>query len=638
MTAFALFCLRFGLASLACLGAGLGIWLVAALCRRCLPALALQRSLWLLGQLAIALTFVLVLLPQTAPLRAVPAIELSRPSLAVAEGGDAEAEAFTARAGIDPAAGTAPPAAGGAPLLAAQAWLAVYLAGLLLALGRLWRSQYALRALLASGEALDDLAGHRGFADLAEASACAAARPAVIEVDAAISPMLLGLFKPRLLLPRHLRHFEAIEQQLIVAHELTHWRRRDLAWSAAALALQTLFWFHPVMRLLRQQLGWAQELACDHAVLAGRSAATRKAYAAALLAQFKTQQAPGMVLTFGGASTGRSTSMAARMALIRAARPLAASRATRVLALGALTAVFAINLALQPALALHPATASQPASASQQAQAGTGSANAATADALPVVPAALDCTEIIDAASGRVLAHDSDCAVRITPASTFNIAVSVMGFDSGFLRDAHHPLLPFRPGYIDWNRNWRQATDPSSWISNSTVWYAQQVTSTLGEARLAGYLDSFGYGNRDASGDPGRHNGLTASWISSSLQISAVEQVAFLSKLAKRQLPASDRAQAMTAQLLQLPSQDGWQVYGKTGTARAVLADGSEDREQSYGWFVGWASKDGRTLVFARLLQSATRSDSVEGAAGPRLKRAFLRGLPARLAALDQPD
>jgi len=600
MSGFDLFCMRFALATFACLAAGLGIGAVSAVCRRYLPALALQRSAWLLGQLAIAATFLLVLMPQTEKLRMVPAIEVSDMAPVVQEA-------------APDAAAAAPAFAPAAPqrdinwlLLGAQAWLALYALGLLVAAARLLRSQHAVDSLADSGAALVRLDGHAGFTG--------AATPPVIEVDAAISPMLCGLLKPRLLLPRHLRSFEAIQQQLIVAHELTHWRRGDLRWMGAAVALQTLFWFHPVMRLLRANLSWAQELACDRDVLAGRPQTERKAYAAALLAQLKTQQRPATVLAFGGASVD---TLAARIGLIRV--PLAAARGaiTRSIALSALVAVFAANLALQPALAWRA-----PDSAAAAVQAVT-----ATADT------PLDCTLLVDAASGRRLQQSGDCDTRITPASTFNIAVSLMGFDSGILRDAHTPRLPYRAnaGYADWNSSWRRDTDPTSWIKNSNVWYAQHVTAQLGEERLARYLGSFNYGNRDASGDPGKHNGLTMSWISSSMQISPVEQVAFLRGVVNRQLPLSAHAYDMTAQLLKVPAGGGWSAYGKTGTSSPLLADGTLDKSHQYGWFVGWATKDGRTVVFARLALEPTGGDS---GAGPRLRRQFLQDLPSRFDAL----
>jgi bla regulator protein BlaR1 len=371
-----------------------------------------------------------------------------------------------------------------------------------------------------------------------------------------------------------------------------HWRRGDLWWLAACALLQALCWFNPAMRVLRARLVWAQELGCDRDVLRGRPQVQRKAYAAALVAQLRFQYgaAPANALAFGGVAPDTLT---ARVALIRSPGLTHHAGRARCAGLAALALVFGANLALQPALAWGDA------------------------------PETLDCTLMLDAATGAVLVEEGRCDVRTTPASTFNIAVSLMGFDAGILQDAHTPALPFKAGYIDWQPSWRATTDPASWIRNSTVWYAQQVTSRLGERRVQDYVGRFDYGNQDLTG------GVDRAWISSSLQVSPREQVAFLRKVANRELPVSAHAFDMTAQLLRLPtSANGWQVYGKTGTASG---DGDGDTGRALGWFAGWATKDGRTVVFARQNLGPGHPDR---AAGPLLKERFLRTLPGRLATL----
>ena len=60
------------------------------------------------------------------------------------------------------------------------------------------------------------------------------------------------------------------------------------------------------------------------------------------------------------------------------------------------------------------------------------------------------CTLVADAASGRVVLEEGDCASRVTPASTFKVALAVMGFDAGFLKGPHDPVLPFKDGYVAW--------------------------------------------------------------------------------------------------------------------------------------------------------------------------------------------
>jgi beta-lactamase class D len=45
------------------------------------------------------------------------------------------------------------------------------------------------------------------------------------------------------------------------------------------------------------------------------------------------------------------------------------------------------------------------------------------------------CTAVADVATGRVLKQDGACNQRVTPASTFKIALSLMGYDSDYLTD-----------------------------------------------------------------------------------------------------------------------------------------------------------------------------------------------------------
>ena len=79
--------------------------------------------------------------------------------------------------------------------------------------------------------------------------------------------------------------------------------------------------------------------------------------------------------------------------------------------------------------------------------------------------AATLCTLLADAKSGDILLQQGSCEQRYTPASTFKLPLSVMGFDSGFLLSEHQPALPYRNGDVDWGGdNWKQPTDPVRWL------------------------------------------------------------------------------------------------------------------------------------------------------------------------------
>lgn len=220
------------------------------------------------------------------------------------------------------------------------------------------------------------------------------------------------------------------------------------------------------------------------------------------------------------------------------------------------------------------------------------------------------CTVFAEHPSGKVLRQEGDCATRVTPASTFKIALALIGFDSGILKSAHEPEWPYKPGYPDWQETWKQPTDPTRWMALSVVWYSQQITKALGAQKLADALKGFSYGNADLSGDPGQNNGLERAWLGSSLKISPQEQSAFLSRILSRSLKVSSAAyDGLDAIVERRDLPDGGIARGKTGFAYVRLVDGTQDKAHPFGWYVGWAQKGGRTLVFVRLNQGESEKD-----------------------------
>jgi beta-lactamase class D len=247
---------------------------------------------------------------------------------------------------------------------------------------------------------------------------------------------------------------------------------------------------------------------------------------------------------------------------------------------------------------------------------GIAGALAAACLGLLTTPSLADsvCTLVSDVATGNVLLQEGVCDRPVPPASTFKIAISLMGFDAGFLQDPASPKLPFKEGYPDWREEWRTDIDPQAWMRESVVWYSQQVTQALGKERFAAYVREFDYGNEDVSGDPGKDNGLMRSWLSSSLRISPVQQVEFARRVVRRELPVSTRAYDMTEAILEKHElASGWTVQGKTGAGFSVAADGEVDRRRPFGWYVGWATRGDRTLVFARLKEFSKRQKMSPG-------------------------
>ncbi|MBS0333638.1 MAG: hypothetical protein JSS35_12800, partial [Proteobacteria bacterium] len=135
-------------------------------------------------------------------------------------------------------------------------WVAaVWIAGVVLALAALWRSQARFERAIRDG-----LAG----------------------------PAVVGVLRPRIVTPQDFETaYTCQERRMVLAHEATHIARQDSRINALAALLRCLNWFNPLIWLMARGLRIDQEFACDAAVMA-RYPRARRAYGEALL---KTQLA-----------------------------------------------------------------------------------------------------------------------------------------------------------------------------------------------------------------------------------------------------------------------------------------------------------------------------------------------------------
>lgn len=181
---------------------------------------------------------------------------------------------------------------------------------------------------------------------------------------------------------------------------------------------------------------------------------------------------------------------------------------------------------------------------------------------------------------------------RITPCSTFKIALSLMGFNADILKDEKTPIWLFQDGNDDWLESWKSPQTPQSWIKSSCIWYSKELAIQLGLKNIQSYLAILKYGNQDMSG------GVTKAWLGSSLKISVKEQVELLQTMLQGKFSIASHAIQMTKALLfieELPK--GWKLFGKTGWSGSII--GADGKNVEIGWFVGWVEKDHRFFPFA---------------------------------------
>jgi beta-lactamase regulating signal transducer with metallopeptidase domain len=161
-------------------------------------------------------------------------------------------------------------------LLQFPAWLFLaWCAAVLLFAARLLRHWRETWRLLSGSRPLNDVAFEESARALAERFGLRR-RPAIAESSDVFSPVLIGIFRPRIILPRDLAESASPSRlELMFAHEFAHLRRKDLLWLWLYTVGEALFFFHPLVWLARREWTLATEAACDDLALRATRQAPR---------------------------------------------------------------------------------------------------------------------------------------------------------------------------------------------------------------------------------------------------------------------------------------------------------------------------------------------------------------------------
>ncbi|AFH65333.1 beta-lactamase [Paenibacillus mucilaginosus K02] len=196
---------------------------------------------------------------------------------------------------------------------------------------------------------------------------------------------------------------------------------------------------------------------------------------------------------------------------------------------------------------------------------------------------------IKDLHSGDTYVYNRERAeTPFTPESTFKVANALIGLQNGAVRDEYD--VKRWDGTIREFESWNRDHTLGSAMRESAIWYYQALARDIGAEHMQQGLDSLSYGNRDLSG------GIDRFWLDSTLKITAMEQVDFLEKLVREQLPL-DRPVMKTVKRMMIQEEgDTYTLYGKTGTR---LSD------YGLGWYVGFLTGEKRSYVFAANLEGS---------------------------------
>jgi beta-lactamase class D len=183
---------------------------------------------------------------------------------------------------------------------------------------------------------------------------------------------------------------------------------------------------------------------------------------------------------------------------------------------------------------------------------------------------------------------------RFIPASTFKIANSLIGLETGVIAGEEH--------IFKWNGKkhsieaWNRDLNLPEAFNASCVPCYQELARKIGEERMQKWVKKLGYGNKDISG------GIDLFWLTGDLRISPDEEVKFLRRLYENKLPVKQRTMDIVKKIMLRENTPEYKFSYKTGWQTDNLSNASGAK--SLGWLVGYVEQNNNVYFFATNLET----------------------------------
>ena len=176
-----------------------------------------------------------------------------------------------------------------------------------------------------------------------------------------------------------------------------------------------------------------------------------------------------------------------------------------------------------------------------------------------------------------------------TPASTFKIVNSLIGIQTGVIKDEN--MVIKWDGVKRWNEDWNKDLTMKEAFAVSAVPYYQEVARRIGHDTMKIWIDSLGYGNRDISGP------IDSFWLNNTLKVKPDEELGLVKKLYFNQLPFFKRTQEIVQSVMFREQNSNYKLYYKTGW-------GFPGNGHELGWVVGWIEENKHPYFFVLNIES----------------------------------
>jgi beta-lactamase class D len=185
-------------------------------------------------------------------------------------------------------------------------------------------------------------------------------------------------------------------------------------------------------------------------------------------------------------------------------------------------------------------------------------------------------------------AHES-----FVPASTFKILNTLIALEEGVVSEKDIIKWDGKDkGVAAWNRDQTLETA----FKSSCVWFYQELAQGIGTAGYKAYFNRLKYGTGMPLPD------LRTFWLEGDLRISAVEQVDFLKKIYRRELPFRRSSYEILKKMMLIEKAPAYTLRAKTGWAQRT--------KPQTGWYVGYVETADKVWFFATNIEIKKPEDA----------------------------
>jgi beta-lactamase class D len=183
----------------------------------------------------------------------------------------------------------------------------------------------------------------------------------------------------------------------------------------------------------------------------------------------------------------------------------------------------------------------------------------------------------------------------LRPASTFKPMLALIALETGVLKSADE-IVPWNGKPYPDRPAWRRDMALREAMRTSSESYFGVLAERIGRERLAAWVQRVGYGNGRIGPTP------ALAWHDGVLTVTARQQLAFVDRLRRGDLPFSAKTVAAVKAAMRDDDTSGARIYGKTGTYRDADRTGN-------AWWIGWVEGPQGHASFALAIDLTSMDD-----------------------------